>query len=491
MAGRGWVAAACGLALMVSSCRGDKGVEPPPRSDTPIEYGAQPSTFSVPLTVRIDTLRSALEREIPQQLYTMNKHVSKCVPSQKVKVLGAKIPVTPKLACDVYIRVVRGPLILSGRGRDIVVTVPIRAYGKVSKVAGVLYETANGSATARIVVRLNVSPQWNLSGKADLSYDWKSPPTMVVLGQKVTFTDKVDEQLRPVVAKLERTLPREFEKINVRGLVQDVWGKAFTVLSLNKSNPPVWMRVTPQKLMYGGYAVQDTNLNLALGIEGTTETFVGDKPAANKPTALPAAAPLAIKPGRAVLFVPVIASYDQIAPIILKALVKRSQRPIEVPKVGSVMTRFDAIEAYATTNDRVAVGLTLAAWRQGKAANPVAGKVWLTGVLVNPENTRELTFRDLHVDGVTNKATGDLILKVANAPAISQEIAAALAQNLDKDYNQLLGKIDKAISERREGDFTIRAEVDNVRSGSLKVAGQGLYLPVWAEGKTSVSYRPR
>lgn len=436
-------------------------------------------------------LRTALEREIPQRLYMLNKHVSNCIPSQKVKVLGAKIPVTPKLACDVAISVSRGPLTLSGHGRDIVVTVPIRAHGKVSKVAGVLYETANGSATARIIVRLNVSPQWNLSGKADLSYDWKSPPTMVVLGQHVTFTDQVDAKLRPVVANLERTLPRELQKVDVRGLVQDVWGKAFTVLSLNKSDPPVWMRVTPQKLMYGGYSVNGPTLNLALGISGTTETFVGNKPEPNKPAPLPAASVLAIPPGKASLFVPVIASYDQIEPIILKALVKRSQRPIEIPKVGPVMARFDSIEAYATTNDRVAVGLTLAAWRQGKTENPVAGKVWLTGVLVNPDNTRDLTFRDLHVEGNTNKAAGNLILKVVNAPTISQEIAAALAQNLDKDYNELLGKIDKAISERREGDFTIRAEVDNVRSGSLKPAGQGLFLPVWAEGKTSVSYRPR
>lgn len=485
------MAAACGLALAVSGCRGNEGVKPPPRSDTPIEYGAQPSTFAVPLNVRVDVLRTALEREIPQQLYTMNKHVSKCVPSQKVKVLGTKIPVTPKLACDVAIYVTRGPLGLSGKGRDIVVTVPIRAHGKVSKVAGVLYETANGTATARVTIRLNVSPQWNLSGKTDLSYDWKSPPTMVVLGQRITFTDKVDEQLRPIVAKLERALPREFEKIRLRAMVQDVWGKAFTVLSLNKSNPPVWMRITPEMLMYGGYSVQGTNLNLALGISGTTETFVGDKPQPNTPTALPAASPLPIPPGRAALFVPVIASYDQIEPVILQALVKRSQRPFDIPKAGPVLTRFDAVEAYATSNDRVAVGLTLAAWRQGKEERTIAGKVWLTGVLINPENTRTLTFRDLHVEGVTNRKTGDLILRVANHPGISEEIADALTQNLDKDYNELLGKVDKAISERREGDFLIRAEVQNVRSGSLKVAGQGLYLPVWAEGKTSVSYRPR
>ncbi|NWP15614.1 DUF4403 family protein, partial [Escherichia coli] len=84
-------------------------------------------------------------------------------------------------------------------------------------------------------------------------YDWTAPPGIDFLGRRITFTDKADEKLRPVVRDLEQSLPREIAKLNIRARVADAWRQSFTSLQLNAENPPVWMRITPQKLNYGGY----------------------------------------------------------------------------------------------------------------------------------------------------------------------------------------------------------------------------------------------
>ena len=43
----------------------------------------------------------------------------------------------------------------------------------------------------------------------------------------------------------------------------------------------------------------------------------------------------------------------------------------------------------------------------------------------------------------------------------------------------------------REGDLLIRARIENARTGQIKAAGQGVYLPVWGTGSASISLRPQ
>ena len=54
-----------------------------------------------------------------------------------------------------------------------------------------------------------------------------------------------------------------------------------------------------------------------------------------------------------------------------------------------------------------------------------------------------------------------------------------------------LAKIANAIDTKREGDVVIRAQIEEVKTGHLKAAGQGLYLPVWGTGTASVILAPR
>jgi hypothetical protein len=482
------IAAAGGIVAIILSRNTD--VPPPARLADPVNIPQHESTIAVPLDLDSALLLRELERAIPRTLWSINRHVDKCVPAQRVRLFKKNLKVTPSLGCDVIGTVTRGAIRLRGQGEDIIADVPIRAQVAARQVGGFLKgETATGSAMVHARIRVSLSKDWTPGATVRLNYGWTSPPGIDFLGQRITFTDKVDEKLAPVVRELERTLPREIAKLNVRAKVADAWRQSFTSLELNRENPPVWMRITPQRLSYGGYSLSGGKLRLRLGLTALTETFVGPKPADPSPIPLP---PLVREaPGeRLRFFIPVIADYAQLEPVILRALTKRSQRPFNLPGIGAVTGRFDNVVVYGTEGGRIAVGLTLAA-RPASGGGETHGIVWVTAKPVNAPGSMRVSFEDMRVNGNTDGIGGDILVQLARNPQVADEIAASLTQNFARDFEKLLGKVQRAIVEKRAGNFIIRAEIGQVQTGSLYPAGQGLYLPLWAEGKARVEYRPR
>jgi hypothetical protein len=467
----------------------DETVKPPPRANDPIETPHQLSAIAVPLEVNTAVLSRALEDAVPRTLWTIDRQVKECVPPARIKLFKAKLKVTPAIGCTVVGTVTRAPIRLHGQGEEIIADVPIHATIAARDVGGVLKgETATGSAMAHARVRLDLRPDWTAHATVRLAYDWTDPPGIDFLGQRITFTDKADEKLQPIVRNLERTLPAEIAKLNIRAKVSDAWRQSFTSLQLNERNPPVWMRITPQRLSYGGYSIQGDRLRLSLGMAALTETFVGPRPADPAPAPLPALT-RAAGGERLQFFIPVIADYAQLEPVILRALTKRSRRPFNLPGIGPVKARFENVTGYGTTGGRIAVGLTLVAKPQG-TSEETRGIVWITAIPVNAENSQRVSFQGLSVDGNTNGVGGDILVRLANSPGVAGVVADSLTQNFTNDFRKLLGKIERAIVEKRAGDFVIHADITGVRTGLLKAAGQGLYLPVWAQGSARITYVP-
>ncbi|UYY57912.1 DUF4403 family protein [Sphingomonas sp. S2-65] len=476
-----------GIALILVI--GSHKVQQPPRVTDPIAPPRQFSAIAVPLDVNTAVVSQALEREIPRTLWSIDRAVPDCVPPARVKLLGAKIKVTPEIGCTIVGTVTRAPIRLRGRGEEIIADVPIHAQISARDVGGVLKgETATGSAMAHARIRLRLMEDWSVRATVRLAYDWTDAPGIDFLGRRITFTDQADARLQPIVRELERTLPREIAKLNIRARVADAWGQSFTSLQLNKNNPPVWMRITPQRLSYGGYSMAGSTLRLRLGMQAMTETFVGPRPQDSPATPLP---PLTRESGgeRLRFFIPVTADYAQLEPVILRALVKRARRPFHVPGIGAVAARFEKVTGYATKGGRIALGIALAARRQGEEQG-TRGVVWVTARPVNAENSQRVGFSELAVDGDTDGVGGDLLVRLINTPGVSRVVADSLTQNFTKDFQELLAKVERAIVEKRAGDFVIRADIGQVRTGVLKVGGQGLYLPVWADGSARVTYVP-
>lgn len=475
------------LALLLAGCSGGK-VEPPPRTDTAPPSAQEASVITVPVDMDAAVLTRAIETAIPRELWTIDQHSSRCVKPQRLNILGARLKVTPPISCTIVGSVTRGPIRLRGEGREIVAELPINARISARDIGGVLKgETATGSAMVHARIRLDLGPDWQPRGTVRLHYDWTTPPGIDFLGQRITFAERADEKLQPVLRNLERTLPRELARVDLPEKVGSLWRRSFTSVLLNEHDPPVWMRIAPRRLNYGGYAMRGGGLRLDLGLEAVTETFVGERPPDPAPAPLP-------PPGEAGgerqlrFFIPVVASYAELEPVVLRALVRRARRPFELPGVGPITARFEKIVAYGTTEGRIALGITLAARPVSGGMAETRGRIWLTARPVNAENSAVIAFEDLAIAGDTDGVGGNLLIRLGQAPVIAEMIAESLTQNFSGDLDKLLGKIRKAIEEKREGDFVVEARIGAVETGRIAAYGAGLYLPVRATGEAHVTY---
>lgn len=474
--------------LALTACKRER-FQPPPRAHDEIRIEPQASLITVPVTADLTELAAALDREIPRTLWTIDKPGQTCVKSKQVD-LGITTLKTPALKCRIVGEVTRGPMTFAGRGKEIRLTMPLHAVLRAEDVGGMLKrETATADAVAEATVRITLADDWTPRGTVDIRYDWTNSPHAEFLGQRIDFTEKADRKLAPVIAKLERELPGQLGRLQLRRQVEQAWNSAFTTLSLNRERPPVWMRVKPAELQYGGYELDGKRMLLRLGVKAVTETFVGRRPEDSAPTPLPPVKPLEAQAGRLAFFIPVVADYHELEPVLMKALRKRSARPFAVPGVGPVRTDFHKATIYGTTGGRIAVGVDFTARDEAGKLGATKGTVWMTGVPVNAEDSRQIGFDQFEVSGTTDMRGGDLILRLANTPGMSATIANALAQNFENDYGKLLGKIGRAIEDKREGDLVIRAEVTRTRTGRIQAAGRGLYLPVWADGTASITVK--
>ncbi|MGQ2935867.1 MAG: DUF4403 family protein [Sphingopyxis sp.] len=478
------------LSTALTGCDRRTDVEAPPRATDKAPSPTQKSLIAVPINANTASLKQALERAVPKTLWTINQRERACVQPQRVKVFGKKVKVTPPIACTIVGQVTRGPLRLRGDGSEIVVDVPLRATIAARDVGGVLKgETATGAAMAHARIRIELTPDWRTEGKARISYGWTKAPGIDFLGRRITFTDQADAKLKPVVAGVEREVTREIAKIDIRKQAADVWRQSFTSLELNRENPPVWMRVTPQRILYGGYRIEGDRLNLNLGLEAITETFVSGRPNDPAPTPLPRLVREIPKPHLDVR-VPVIADYAQLQPVVDRALAKRSQRPFVLPKLGSMMVKFGKSTIYGAEGGRIAVGVDVEAKLEMRSGAPTRGRIWMTAIPANKPGSAEVHFTDLVINGDTNGVGGDLLILLGRSEGFAPLIADALTQNFTNDLGKLQGKIKRAVDQRREGAFVIRTRVDRFETGEIKAYGNGLYLPVRMVGGASVDYRP-
>lgn len=489
-------------ALTLAGCGKPSDAIAPPRVEGNTPVPELPSTLVVPVSARLADIAAEINRAAPAQLWSIDKREDKCVPAQRVSACAIKrkdgtcrigirkLKVTPDLSCRITGQVTRGPITLGGRGRDIVLTMPVRATVSAQDIGGIIKrETATGAASVRANVRLGMTRDWRPTATVRIAYDWTNPPGVTILGKRITFVDKADAKLAGVIAGLERSLPAQLQKIAVRAQLAAAWRQAFLVLDLNRDNPPVWMRITPQRLGFQGYSVDGTNLMLMVAAEARAETFVGDRPEDPRPTPLPLAA--SGIPAHGLAFnIPVLAQFKELAPVIDKALARRAAKGFNLPKLGAVDVDFGAVDLYATDGGRIAVGVPVTAKLRSGLYRQTRGMVWLTGELWNAPSLQQVSIRNLKLSASTDSKAVNLLIALVTDPETIASIQGALTENFARDYARIVAAATKAIALRREGDFVIATQIVNIRHGRILVTGQGLFLPVEARGTASISYRP-
>ena len=482
--------ALAGLMLLAGCSASDSSAaDAPPRATDPIVFPNEPSRVAVDLQVDLADLEQALERELPRELWQIDRPGSECIASQQVDLALFKIK-SPKIECHITGKVKRGKLRLSGKGEVLMVTLPVKGTLAARDVAGIFKgETATGAAEVTLALRLDLTPEWRLASTTRLDYRWTREPGIDFLGRRITFTSEADRELGPVKRDVERIVARELARLPVKDTAQQGWRQAHAVFALNERDPAVWGKLTPQQFLYGGYTVRGRELTLRLGLDALMETFVGMKPENAEPAALP---PLARRDKAArtsVLHVPVIADYAVLEPVVAKALAKRAQRPFVVQDYGSVTAQFDDIAVYGTGDGRIAVGGAFRADSDLPLIEKAKGTIWLTTRPVSEPNSRTVRFADVRITGSTDIIGEAFLFALANSPDFQGAITDALAQSFEKDFMDLRGKIDRALAARKGRLTDYAVTIDTVETGVITAHGAGLYLPVDMTARISAKLR--
>ena len=503
-----WMAAA--LVLLIAGCA-DKAPTPvPPQVTTPAAIPVNSSHLLVPIRAELAELERLLNADVPTVLKRIDTTEAACIPAQRITMcLKHKQPckgdackavpcaigfqkgkISPDISCRLVGEIARGPILLTGAGDTLRLSMPISAEVSAKDVGHVIKsETATAAAEVRADIKLGVGPDWQPTAKVDIDYDWTKKPGIELLGARITFAGKADPELHKIIDKLEAGLPAKLAGLHARAKLEAVWEKAFTSVELNHKNPQVWLRISPEQLGYGGYRVEGGTLILALALKARTETFVGDRPADPAPGPLPPPATETGAPGFR-FYLPVIADYGELVPVLAKALGKLSAKGIMVPEIGRVDAKFGTPTIYTTDGGRLAIGLPIEASTR-RLPLATRGMVWLTGQPTNTANSQKIIVRDLKLAGKAEDIEGNLLLAVAQAPAVRAEIEKAVGHDFSGDFAKLKGKVDRALKEKQIGDFRLAARIEDVRHGSIVPVGQGLFLPVEAIGTAALDYAPR
>lgn len=496
------------LLAVLGACGSREKPEAPPRNTDVVEVPIATSRVAVPVKASLAELEAHLNKAVPTTLYSIDRQEDVCVKPKRITIclkherpckgdackavpckVGRKdLAVTPSMSCRIVGSVKRGPIRLTGQGDIIRLSMPVSGSVDVKDVGKVLSESADAKAETRAVIRLGMTPDWAPTAKVDIDYSWTKTPGIELLGKRITFAGKADPELAKVIAQIEREIPRKLNELKVRDRLEQGWSKGFTVIELNKKNPPVWMRLTPRQLSYGGYRSDGRDLVIALELEAGVETFVGDRPSDPAVTPLPPSGRIDGPNGFRVI-APVIADYAQLEPVLEKALRKLATKPIEVPAIGAVEASFGTPTIYATTEGRLAIGLAIEA-KSVQLGVPTKGTVWLTGVPWNEPSSAVVRVRDLRIAGETDRLATDLLLQIAQSPSVLAEVETALTQDFSKDLAKLKVKIDKALADKRLGNFILDVRLDGVNYGVVKPLGQGAYLPVEVTGNANLRWDP-
>ena len=341
----------------------------PPKVEGAPDYAVDTSVIVARLSVPTQQLSTAFTRDVPETLVTIDERLEECVPSESVKVLGAKLFDTPTLGCDLAGEITRGPISVGGDGTQIVLRMPLSARIEVRNIGDILKrETATAEAAVTMRGTLGVTKDWGLDPDFDINYEWTLEPGVDFLGTRISLRSVADKELDKMIPEVEAMLKTKAREFNLRGEADKAWQDIFTTESVNREDPPVWITIAPEMAGVDQLDIRDGEIGVDVLMAGELSLFVGDKPAPPEPSPLgdnvgaPEIETFDIK-------VPVLADFKELEPVLLKALRKLAAKGIEIEELASLDADFQDVTIYATEGDQLAVGVTAAITPIGAESN--------------------------------------------------------------------------------------------------------------------------
>jgi Domain of unknown function (DUF4403) len=439
------------------------GEKPPVIPDQPSALTTA-SRVSATVEFELSTIDSAIERDMPRRLATIDERIG-CV---NRRVLVFRI----RANCDVDGFVDRGPLSLHGRGDRIVGSVPI--FGSIegqgaNRFTSRIHGGAEGRAMVEVEARPKLRKDWSLDLNFSDSYHWSEPPILHVLGREIALTKYAEPSIRKQLDRL-RSRAREAERrLDLHDKAAKAWEQAFQPIQIS-GDPQVWLQITPASAAFAGVHASAKDLSGSLELTGTVQTLIGRVPSAVTPTPLPPLGNDVSQPGTFDVLLPVHVNYDALRDKIMQA--------VAATKAGPIVKE---MQIYPSSG-KLVIGVRVA---KPADTDPAAGEwLYLSGALNVDPGQQSVR--------ISNLAGDSSLPDGSEAAQIQNEILGQLKEIPDVSYGvayqNLLNAANERLNRPLKNGFRMEGQLSTAKLDSIQLLADGVSIALRVSGDLKILY---
>ena len=456
----GFVVLLGSASFAASAFAGDK---PPVIPDTPSSLTTA-SRVSATIEFGLPAIASAIERDIPRRLATIDERIG-CV---NKRVLVFRI----RANCDVDGFVDRGAMSLYGRGDHVSGSIPI--FGTIegqgaNRFTSRIHGDAEGRATVEVEGRPKLSKDWSIDLNFSDSFHWTEPPVLHVLGRDISLTKYAEPSIRKQLGRIRQHAQEAARRLDLHDKAAKAWEQAFQPVLISQ-DPPVWLQITPASAAFAGVHANAKNLSGSLELTGTAQTLVGQAPSAVTPTPLPALGNEISEPGTFDILLPVRVNYDALRDKIMQVVAASKAAPI-----------VKEMQIY-----------------------PSSGKLVIGVRVVKPADTDPAAGEWLYLSAALNVDPGQQSIRISNLAGDSSlpdgsEAAQLQHQILDQlknipdvgyglAYQNLLNAANERLNRPLKNGFRMEGQLSSAKLDSIQLLADGVSVALRVSGGLKIVY---
>jgi Domain of unknown function (DUF4403) len=439
------------------------GEKPPFSPDQPSSLTTT-SRVSATVEFGLPAIASAIERDIPRRLATIDERIG-CV-NRRVLVFRVRAN------CDVDGFVDRGAMSLYGRGDHVVGSVPI--FGTIegqgaNRFTSRIRGDAEGRAMVEVEARPKLSKDWSIDLNFSDSFHWSEPPILHVLGHDISLTKYAEPSIRKQLGRIRLHAQQAARRLDLHDKAAKAWEQAFQPIQISQE-PAVWLQITPASAAFAGVHASAKDLSGSLELTGTAQTLVGQAPDPVTPTPLPPLGNDVDQPGTFDILLPVRVNYDALRDKIMQVVAASKAAPI-----------VKEMQIY-----------------------PSSGKLVIGVRVAKPADTGPAAGEWLYLSSTLNVDAGQQSIRISNLAGDSSlpdgsEAAQLQNQFLDQlkeipdigygvAYQNLLNAANERLNRPLKNGFRMEGQLSSGKLDSIQLLAEGVSIALRVSGDLKVFY---
>ena len=439
------------------------GEKPPVIPDAPSALTTT-SRVSATMEFGLPSIASAIERDVPKRLATIDERIG-CV---NKRVLVFRI----RANCDVDGFVDRGAMSLYGRGDHLLGAVPI--FGTIegqgaNRFTSRIHGDAEGRAMVEVESRPKLTKDWSVDLNFSDSFHWTEPPVLRVLGRDISLTKYAEPSIRKQLGRIRAHAQEAARRLDLHDKAAKAWEQAFQPVQISQ-DPLIWLQITPASAAFAGVHADAKDLSGSLELTGTVQTLIGQSPSAVTPTPLPPLGNDVSQPGMFDILLPVRVNYDALRDKIMQVVAASKAAPI-----------VKEMQIYPSSG-KLVIGVRAA--KPGDT-DPAAGEwLYLSGALSVDPGQQSIKMSNLAADSslpdgsVAAQLQQQLLDQLKEIPDIGYGLA----------YQNLLNAANERLNRPLKNGFRMEGQLTTAKLDSIQLLADGVSIALRVSGDLKILY---